>query len=216
MASQPKKLRSDTKIYILERIEHQIVGSKLPSNRQVLGVFLFNMREFNLSLKDSARLVIEEASIFWEKARIPISEKWYCIRKLETLYNTYKDLQRSHTRQSELQTKRENEFIDTLDDLFDIAARNALTSMKNEIDREFLIAQRKKGREGSLIGVDQKESEKEEKRGERKRKEVENVSKRKTVAEQEKQRYELGKLCNILCNFCKFSHTVTFQFIMTL
>lgn len=83
-----KKLRSNTNTYILGHLDHQIIGSKLPSNRQVSSVFLSNMRELKLSYRDSARLAIEEAIIFWEKARIETNAKWYSIRKLEEYYNT--------------------------------------------------------------------------------------------------------------------------------
>lgn len=48
---------------------NQIVGCKLPSNRQVLSVLFFYMREVNLNLHQSAILVIQEAIIFWRKAR---------------------------------------------------------------------------------------------------------------------------------------------------
>lgn len=166
MAPTPpeKKLRSYSKVYILGHCEHQIVGSKLPSNRQVLSVFLFNMREVKLPQKASAQLVIEEATIFWEKARIPISVKWYCIKKLDDLYETYRSLQKSSTKPSEIQIQKEQEFIDSLDDLFDIAAVDALKSMKNEVDKEFLLAQRKEGREGSLIGIEKKGTKKEERK----------------------------------------------------
>lgn len=88
MALQPpqKKLRSDTEIYILGHTEHQIVGSKLPSNRQVLSVLLHKLRDTNLKLSVHGGSVIDEAILFWEKARIPTSGKWYCVKKLETLY----------------------------------------------------------------------------------------------------------------------------------
>ena len=45
-------------------------------------------------------------------------------------------------------------FIDKLDDLFDISSADALHTMKIEEDKRFLIEQRKKGRVGSMLGVD--------------------------------------------------------------
>lgn len=41
-----------------------------------------------------------------------------------------------------------------MDDLFDIAALNALQTLKG-IDKEFLLSQREKGRVGCLIGIDE-------------------------------------------------------------
>lgn len=169
MASPQKKLRSNTELYILGHTDHQIVGFKLPSNRQVLSVFLYNLREVKLKQKESARLVIEEVFIFWEKARIPTSAKWYCVKKVEKMYENYKNLLKSHLKPTELHNQKEEEFISALDDLFDIAASNALTLMKIETDKLFLVSQRKKGREGCLIGLDKKKQRKRRKKAKRTR-----------------------------------------------
>lgn len=71
---------------------HQLVGCKLPSNKQVLSVLLFNIREVNLIIHESTRLVIEETLIFWQKARQLTKEVRNCITKLEELYNTWRNL----------------------------------------------------------------------------------------------------------------------------
>ena len=41
--------------------------------------------------------------------------------------------------------------MNELDDLFDIAHMNALAIIKIEIDRQFLLSQREKGRIGSML-----------------------------------------------------------------
>lgn len=168
MSDEPPKkvLRSSQNVFLIEHTTHQIVGAKLPSNRQVLQVFLYN-KSIGFDVITSSRLVIDEVIIFWQKARIPTSASWYSAQKIVDLHEKWKTLQKSaHRKSSELQQSREKEFSDKLDDLFDIAAKDAITTMKVE-DREFLIAQRKKGREGCLIGVDVKGQEKEQKRQER-------------------------------------------------
>lgn len=66
------KLRSDFQIYLIGSQITQIQGSKLPSNRQVLSVFFYNMRTVNLTTKESVTLPMRECCIFWEKTRIPI------------------------------------------------------------------------------------------------------------------------------------------------
>ena len=48
-----------------------------------------------------------------------------------------------------------------MNDLFDIAHQNALSMIKIAEDREFLAAQREKGRRGSMIGIDKKLKDKE-------------------------------------------------------
>src|SRR5215469_2063815 len=146
--------RSKKSLYLIDHIEIQIVGAKLPSNGQVLRVLFYNMQIVNLHFHESAHLVVKEVEVFWEKARIPTRKNQRCIEKLETLYNEYKLLKKSCNRKSQLQEDRENEFLGKLNDLFDIAHGDAFQLIKIEEDREFLINQRKKCRQGSMIGID--------------------------------------------------------------
>lgn len=67
--------------------------------------------------------------------------------------------------------KRYEEFVNNLDNLFDIAHANALNKMRNDGDIEFLKKQRENGRSGSMLGVDQKLADKEERSQLRKEKE---------------------------------------------
>lgn len=65
-------LREQDKIFLIGSTCNQIIGSKLPSKRQALRVLFFNMRKVKLNLHESAKLVIQEIVVFWQKARIPI------------------------------------------------------------------------------------------------------------------------------------------------
>lgn len=180
-------LRESKYIFLIGHSSNQIVGSKLPSNKQVLSVLFFNMREVNLNLHQSATLVIQEAIIFWRKARIPTKTEQKCVTKLEELYQEWRNLQKSEYRKSATQMEKNTQFVSKLDDLFDVSNANALDLMSNEEDRAFLIAQRQKGRTGSLLGIDQKTYKKEKtiedrkqatnKRKDRARKEFEASSK---------------------------------------
>lgn len=67
--------------------------------------------------------------------------------------------------------KRYEKFVNNLDNLFDIAHANALDMMRNDEDIEFLKKQRENGRPGSMLGVDQKLADKEERSRLRKEKE---------------------------------------------
>lgn len=56
MASSSKiNLRDSNKIFLVGHISNQIIGSKLPSKKQVLSVLFFNKRKVNLNLRDSAK-----------------------------------------------------------------------------------------------------------------------------------------------------------------
>jgi len=60
------------------------------------------------------------------------------------------------------QKARENSFISSLDDLFDVAHADSLDMMTIGEDKDFLIAQREKGRRGLMAGLDFKNAAKEE------------------------------------------------------
>jgi hypothetical protein len=45
-------------VFLVGNVNHQIFGAKLPSNRQVLAVLFYNMREVKLSLSESANLAV--------------------------------------------------------------------------------------------------------------------------------------------------------------
>lgn len=50
-------LRESKCMFLIGHSSNQIIGSKLPLNKQVLTVLFFNMREVNLNLHQSATLV---------------------------------------------------------------------------------------------------------------------------------------------------------------
>lgn len=139
-------------------MKNQITGGKLPSKRDCLSVLLYNMRVDNLSLHESASLFIDECLIFWRKLRIPTQYRSNCIIKYKKLYENLRNLEKHRTRTSELYKNREITFNEDLNDLFDIASANALNLIKNNEDAAFLIAQRKKGRPGCMLGIDMKQT----------------------------------------------------------
>ncbi|KAL4104515.1 hypothetical protein QTP88_019810 [Uroleucon formosanum] len=118
--------------------------------------------DVNLNLRDSAKLVIREVIIFWEKARIPVREEYDLLKKVESLYNKWRNLQKHSTRKSAKDRKNEEIFVNKLNDIFDIVHARALDIMKIECDKQFLIAQRTKGRPGCLLGIDRKNQKLEE------------------------------------------------------
>lgn len=131
-------------IYLIGHTSYQLVGYKLPSNKEVLKVLFYNLRE-------SARLVIDEVLIFWHKARIPTREIYHCIPKLKALYDEWRNLQKYSSRRTETQIKKENEFKKNSGDIFDIAHSNPMDMMNNELDKQFLTCQRQNGRPGVRI-----------------------------------------------------------------
>lgn len=165
-------LRNKNSIYLVGSIDFNIVGSKLPSNRQVLSVFFYNVRVVKLKTRESASLVIREVMIFWEKARIPIKQNQHCISKVLKIYDEWRYLQKNNKKDGNVFRERENAFKSNLDNLFDVAHADALSMLKIEEDRQFLISQRQPGRVGCMGGVDYIYSEVEKKREKRKQEEL--------------------------------------------
>ena len=147
--------RNADRIYLLGHDEYQIIGSKLPSNGQVLRVLFYNVQKVKLDLRPSAAIAIKEVEVFWDKARIPVRETHHSIDKLLELHKNWRKLQKTRKRRCEMQEIKERKFLNAMDDLFDIAYNNALNTLKIQEDKDFLLNQRKKGRPGLMIGADQ-------------------------------------------------------------
>lgn len=87
-------------MYLIGGVNHQITGSKLPCNRQVLAVLFYNIRVVNLTVNASANLAIRECIIYWEKARIPTKAFPNCVKKLVQLYQSWRNLQKNAKKNS--------------------------------------------------------------------------------------------------------------------
>lgn len=107
---QRKRLRKDDEVFLIGYPSHQILGAKLPSNKQVLAVFFYNLRLAHLNLKESAMLVAQEVAVFYSKVRIPIPKMYNCSLKVERLYNEWKDVQRNSSRKNPAQNQKETAF----------------------------------------------------------------------------------------------------------
>lgn len=162
--SPRKRLRKDDDIYLVGCTNHQILGAKLPSNRQVLSVYFYNTRVVKLSEQESARLVADEVAIFYAKARIPTASPHNNLLKVLKLKDEYRELQKNRNKTFQSHIDKEKAFVEKLDDLFDMSHNDVMNMIKDKTVLDFLMAQREKGRSGCLLGVAQKEQEVERKR----------------------------------------------------
>lgn len=160
-------------LFLIGQPYSQILGSKLPSIKQVLSVLFFNNRTLKLNIRDSAALVFDKVAVFWNKAHIPIQAKKHAVDKIMKLHEKWLGVFKSSTRKSEAQTAKEQAFVATFNDLFDIASADALDKIKNEEDKQFLLMQRQKGRPGAMIGIDAVSVQMEKRRLQRLQEEVE-------------------------------------------
>lgn len=60
------KMNLSESVYLISAFSHQIIGSKLPSKKQVLSVSFHNLHDVKLSLYDITRLVLDKMLVFWQ------------------------------------------------------------------------------------------------------------------------------------------------------
>ena len=63
--------RSKTEVYLLGSKITDITGSKLPSIRQSLGLFIQRHTEMKETRRDAAAFVIQRVFAFWKKSTYP-------------------------------------------------------------------------------------------------------------------------------------------------
>lgn len=143
MKSEVELPRLRQNIFLIEDIDTQIVGNKLPSNLQVLKVLFYNIRVIKLSVRDAAALVVKEVLIFWEKARLPTKQLHRCIDKVESLYEQWKVLQKNAGKPFNIE--KELNFVADFHNLLDIAHGNILDKI-DDAGKQFLTNQRLPGR----------------------------------------------------------------------
>lgn len=185
--------RSKTKPYLIASEETEIRGSKLPSNRQILSVFLYHHLTLGKTIQGSSKIVIREAVCFWKKARIPAQDERNSLPKVKKLYENWIKLKKNAARKTDTQRSNEKEFVDRLDDLFDIAHADAMKIITIQEDKEFLLAQREKGRRGNLAQVDKVLFLKENKIAKRKELITKSANREKKECEDMRERVSLAE-----------------------
>ncbi|KAG0724093.1 hypothetical protein GWK47_041360 [Chionoecetes opilio] len=110
---------------------------------------LFHLKQ-NLPLPESFKKTCETCCAIWTRARIPTQRLDSCVLKLEKLMREYQNLKKSRKR-GDTQTSI---FQDSLGDLFDIGASDALAQMTFEEDRVFYQMQREDVTSCSMSGPD--------------------------------------------------------------
>ena len=150
--------RSSTKIWLIGHTIPKITGGQLPSKGDVLRVF-FHIHRTVKNTAAVAASVTKEILPFWERARIPTQLPKNVTRKVLSLHGKWHALGKNRSRNRPADQAAQQAFQEELGDLFDCAASDAMAKIVIEEDRQFLIAQREKGRRGLMAGVDMKLTE---------------------------------------------------------
>ncbi|XP_076063128.1 uncharacterized protein LOC143038083 [Oratosquilla oratoria] len=133
-----------------------ITGAKLPSRGDVLRHFFFYHKDQKKTIPDSAAEVAKEVLDFWLGARILVMAESSIRRKIVSLFEEWKVLQKIKRNTGIKPREKQKAFEESLPDLLDIAHADALALMTIKEDKDFLMAQREKGRRDSTAGHDKK------------------------------------------------------------
>jgi len=145
--------RSKNDVFLIGATKEVLCGTKLPSIRDVMAVYLHRLKSAKTK-HDAAIGTTNEVIRFWEKARIPTRRIDHITEQLEELVQKWEGLKKNKARRTVTQVAKEEALMETFNDLFDVAHQDALAMITIVEDREFLIAQREKGRRGVMAGVD--------------------------------------------------------------
>lgn len=159
--------RSQSELYLLGQPVTELCSIRLASNGEALGLFCQLHLSNKLQKRQASSMVVEKVTDVWNRARIPTCRKDHAINKLELLYTQWTTLKKHKDRESDLHVAQENDFCSKMENLFDIAHADALTIIRIQEDRDFLLAQREPGRRGYMGPVDKELAEKEEQKKQR-------------------------------------------------
>ena len=157
---QPK---SREKLFLLDvSPKSDILGSRLPSKKQVLSFMSYQITVLKRSKRESAVATLIKRRTFLD--RIPTSRDDNIVKKVLSLYEEWKNLRFSSISRKNLvsQMAKEKAFRDGANNFFDIARQDALNTIVLKEDKEFLLAERATGRRGALVGIDIKLAHKEQ------------------------------------------------------
>src|SRR6218665_275094 len=149
-----KRTRAASAVWLIGGTEENFKDSKLPSRREVMKVLFHYRDREQMSLKDSVARTCEKLLLIWQKARVPTKAPSHVVEHLRKLHSEWQNLKKSSHRISETNQTNQQMFVDNRNDLLDVAHRDAMFVMKIEEDRQFLKAQREKGRRGTMLGID--------------------------------------------------------------
>ena len=156
MMSKPTT-RSETDLWLIGQMSDSLPSNKLPSKREVMSLFYYYKKMTKQTVHDAAHLTNNDTLDVWVKAHIPTRLKKHVVQKVEDLFKEYDKLiknKENKAKRSETLRKKEEEWNQGLDNLFDIAHARAMEMMSIQEDREVLIAQRQTGRLGKMGSID--------------------------------------------------------------
>lgn len=88
-------------LYVIGTPQSEILGAKLPSNKQVLSKFLYHHTVEKKTLRESSKTTFIAVKSFWKKAGIPTRASQHCQSKIENLYTKWFNLKKNRDRKTD-------------------------------------------------------------------------------------------------------------------
>jgi len=149
--------RKETDVWLVGQLSSTLSDTKLPSKKEVMALFFHYKQDMQKTVRDASHCTAEDVLKVWAKATIPTRLKKHVVNKVEDLFREWEKLRKNKenkAKRSESLQQKEKNWKEGLEDLFDIAHADALELMTIQEDKDFLIAQREKGRRGQMGAVD--------------------------------------------------------------
>ena len=131
-----RKTRSKSEYFLIGRSLDRLTGSQLPTKRQVLQYFL-HLKDLKKSSQQqvfnnvAAYDTIDGTFSFWAMARIKTISHNNAEEKLIKLWKKYRNICKRTNSTPEKLSSRQSDFHNELNELFDVAARDAIEEIKN-------------------------------------------------------------------------------------
>lgn len=152
---QASKTRSNNSIWLIGYPSETISGARLPSGGDIMRNFIFYHTKEKLTIADSASKVYNNLLPFWVKSRLPTRQKHHVIKQIKDVYGKQVSLMKHMKRSNVTDQKKQKEYSEELERLFDISHANSDQLIKNEEDKKFLKLQQE-SRTGVIGSVDRK------------------------------------------------------------
>ena len=145
--------RQKTCLWLIGQPEEKLPELVLPTKGDVLKTFYHYHNDLKMTVPRSLKATTDEVIGIWNKARISTAFEPNIVSKMKSLFEEYKLLKKNKGRSSKNQKSKEKAFTEKLNQLFDIAHKDAERMIRIEEDKVFLRDQRS-CRKMKMAGVD--------------------------------------------------------------
>ncbi|XP_044579240.1 uncharacterized protein LOC123261589 [Cotesia glomerata] len=124
----------DKEIHLIGKPMQKISERKLPTVKEVMSVFFYQLKVLKCSIKQSAKNATDQVIELWKNNQIPTSGSTNVIQKILRYHNRWLKLQKSFVRKkSSAQNKNVIIFQNEIKALFDIVDHKSIKLLDNDI-----------------------------------------------------------------------------------